>query len=138
MIIPASEQVIRKHAAGVAKQLREQGPRQYARGGPVSGAMVIRTNGLPDGYQLPPPASLDPPSPYQSWRYYGGSGDLDRLIADPSVDIHDVVREVERLCRGEAHASTYYREHPELLGNWHPWLEFVKTGHAAYLGWEAP
>lgn len=68
-------------------------------------------------------------------RYYANDGTLDRLIADPEADIHDVVREVERLCRREEGASQYYREHPELLRGWHPWLDFVKTGQAAYLGW---
>jgi hypothetical protein len=69
-------------------------------------------------------------------RYYAGATDLDRLVADPAADIRDVVQEVERLCNREAHAAQYYRDHPELLGHWHPWLEFVKTGNAAHLGWE--
>lgn len=70
-------------------------------------------------------------------RYYATDDTLDRLVADPNADIADVVREVERLCRREEGASQYYREHPDLLGNWHPWLEFVKTGEAAYLGWSS-
>jgi hypothetical protein len=140
VIIPAPKSAIQAHANRTAKQIRERVPRQYARGGPVmSGAMVIISSGLPDGFEPPSTSvSLDPPAPYRSWRYYGGSATLDRLIDDPAVDIHDVIREVERLCRGEAHAAAYYRQHPELLGSWHPWLEFVKTGHAAYLGWEKP
>ena len=98
-------------------------------------AMVINTRGLVDGY-TPPSASDTPPPPKR--RHYAADGTLDRLIADPASDIHDVVTEVERLCDREAHASQYYRDHPELLGNWHPWLEFVKTGEAAYLGWTCP
>lgn len=70
-------------------------------------------------------------------RHYVGRGDLDRLIADPAVDIHDVVREVERVCDREAGASAYYRDNPDLLYPNHPWMRFVATGEAAYLGWEA-
>lgn len=70
-------------------------------------------------------------------RYYAGRGSLDTLIADFSVDISDVVREVEWLCNREAQAATYYREHPELQYRGHPWLAFVDTGEAAYLGWDS-
>jgi len=97
-------------------------------------AVVIRTRGLPDGYE-PPSASLDPSKPQR--RFYANDGTLDRLIDDPMGDIHDVVREVERLCDREAGASEYYRKHPELLYPSHPWMGFVASGQAAYLGWEA-
>lgn len=69
-------------------------------------------------------------------RYYAGGSHLDQLVADPTADIHEVVREVERLCDRELHASKYYREHPELLRGWHPWMKFVDSGDAAHLGWE--
>jgi hypothetical protein len=68
-------------------------------------------------------------------RYYAGAWDLDRLIADPSVDISLVVCEVERLCRREAGASKYYEDNPTLLFPDHPWIAFVASGEAAYLGW---
>lgn len=97
--------------------------------------MVIISNGLPDGYE-PPSTSLNVAKPAWPRRFYAGDGTLNRLIADPMGDIHEVVREVERLCRREAYAAQYYRDHPELLGHWHPWLAFVSTGEAAYLGWE--
>lgn len=70
-------------------------------------------------------------------KYYAGSWHLDKLVADPSVDIEEVVLEVERLCRCEAGASESYREQPNLLYPGHPWAAFVATGNAAYLGWEA-
>lgn len=43
---------------------------------------------------------------------------------------------VERLCRSEAGASESYRKQPDLLYDGHPWMQFVATGEAAYLGWE--
>jgi hypothetical protein len=67
-------------------------------------------------------------------RHYATDGTLDRLIADPAVDICDVVREAERLVRREAGAAQYYREHPELLFDGHPWLDFVASGEMV-VGW---
>jgi hypothetical protein len=68
-------------------------------------------------------------------QYYAGGSGLAELIADPSVDIHEVVREVERLCDREAHASKYYRENPHLQYAGHPWMKFVASGAATHLGW---
>jgi hypothetical protein len=67
-------------------------------------------------------------------RYYASTETLDRLIADPTVDIRDVVEEVERLCRYEAGAAASYRERPELLYPGHPWMKFVDSGEMA-VGW---
>lgn len=58
MIIRAGDQVIREHVDRVTRRTLEQMPRQYARGGVVSGARVIISNGLPEGYD-PPSTSLD-------------------------------------------------------------------------------
>lgn len=86
---------------------------------------------------LPHQLPMDWPAALSGVQYYGGRADLDQLIADPAADITEVVKLVERMCDREAAASTYYREHPELLEGWHPWLEFVRSGSAAYLGWQA-
>lgn len=99
-------------------------PRKYASGGPVRSVVVSER----DEPELLAPANS---------RYYAGSWTLDRLIADLSVDIHEVVEEVERLCRREEGASKSYREHPELLYPSHPWMRFVASGGASYLGWES-
>jgi hypothetical protein len=72
-----------------------------------------------------------------SFRYYAGGSRLRELVTDPSADINEVVREAERLCNREFHAAEYYRKHPELLYPAHPWMKFVATGEAAYLGWDA-
>lgn len=76
-------------------------------------------------------------TPIRTVYYAGGTSTLERLITDTSVDISEVVSEVERLCRREEGASKYYRDHPELLYPSHPWMRFVASGEAAYLGWEA-
>jgi hypothetical protein len=62
-------------------------------------------------------------------RYYS-SGDLDKMIDDLTVPIWDVIKEVERVVRGEFHAAAYYRDHPELLFPGHPWLRFIGSGEA--------
>lgn len=103
-------------------------------GGPVRGReyLVVEPG---ERFVLPPSVSDTPPP--KPRRFYASDGDLDRMIDDITVDIRDVVAEVERLCRREAGASEYYRANPHLQYPGHPWLEFVKTGQAAYLGWEA-
>lgn len=68
--------------------------------------------------------------------YAYGIEDLTRMIDDVYSPIEDVIKEVERLCRREAQASTYYRAHPKLLFPGHPWLAFVAAGGAEYLGWD--
>lgn len=60
---------------------------------------------------------------------------LTALINDVTVPIEDVIREVERLCTREAHAAQYYRDNPHLVFRGHPWLRFVASGGAEYLGW---
>ena len=83
-------------------------------------------------------ASVTPEQIYEIlWEaeYYNGRSRLDDLIADPTVDIRDVVREVERLCDREAQASNYYRDNPDLQYPAHPWIRFVASGQAAHLGW---
>ena len=69
--------------------------------------------------------------------YYASTEHLEAAITDVFAPVSEVVAEVERLCRREAHAAAYYREHPELIAYAeHPWWRFVATGQAAYLGWE--
>lgn len=82
------------------------------------------------------PVRVPAAEPESGTRYYAGGGDLDRLIADPAASIHDVIREVENLCDREFHASKYYRDNPHLQYAGHPWMKFVASGNAAYLGWE--
>lgn len=91
------------------------------------------------GYKGP----FTPPSTGVSYRryafldgFYKDPTTLIRLIADISVPITDVIREVERLCEADARAAEHYRKHPELLFFGHPWIRFVNTGNAAHLGWD--
>lgn len=67
--------------------------------------------------------------------FYRGRERLDAMIEDHSIDIAEVIAEVERLCRGDAHAAVYYRENPHLNYRGHPWHQYVATGQAEHLGW---
>lgn len=138
MRLRVDEAAFAREVAKVTAEVQRMTPRKYAMGGVVrSGASVVISNGLAPGYE-PPSASLDPPTPTWPRRFYADDATLNRLINDPTGDIHEVVREVERLCSREAGASESYRKQPDLLYPSHPWMQFVATGEAAYLGWEKP
>lgn len=116
---------------------------RYATGGPVKGGIVWFNEYSDYRIATGPRTTLVGPDrkpvaakPEVGTQYYEGRGRLDRLIADPAVSIHDVVREVERLCDRDQHAAKYYRDNPDLNYVGHPWMQFVAAGHAAYLGWE--
>lgn len=134
MRLRIDEAALTREAAKITAEIQRMVPRRYSPGGPIGGGASVVLNAR-DEVVPTPRLGGDPRQPWPR-RFYAGDGTLNRLIADPMGDIHEVVREVERLCRREAHAAQYYRDHPELLGHWHPWLEFVATGEAAYLGWE--
>lgn len=66
--------------------------------------------------------------------YYGGH-EITKAVEDIWSPIETVIEAVEHQMMREARASKSYREDATLIYEGHPWMAFVRSGGAEYLGW---
>lgn len=84
--------------------------------------------------QLPPPSH--PPVPPAPLHHYYGGHEITKAVEDVFAPIATVITAVEKQCEKEWRASqSYMRDRHRLLYPSHPWMTYVRTGSAEWLGW---
>jgi len=75
------------------------------------------------------------PITHDSVHHYYGGHEITKAVEDVWSPIETVIAAAEHQIRREVAASKSYRNDPSLVYAGHPWMEFVRSGGAEYLGW---